>query len=818
MGKLVQDLRYGWRMFIRYRVVSAIAVVTLALGIGANTAIFSVINAVLLKPLHFASPERLVAIGSTGANNRSNFSPVSYPDFADFRTQQATFERMAAYHTRGVTLQTAGGAVRLEGAVITSDLVPVLGVNPLLGRAFRPEEERAGGGRVALLGHNLWRSRFDADPNIVGKSLTLSGQNFTVAGVMPAGFQFPIQAEPVELWINMASEAETPSSEPQTAQRGNHYLSAIGRLKPGVAVEQAEAQLVTMAAGLEKQYPDDNANFSARVRPLMEVLTGNVRDSLLVIFAAVGCVLLIACANVANILLARAANRRREIALRAALGADRWRVVRQMLTESVLLALLGGAAGVLLAGFAMDALIALNPADIPRIAEAGLDGRALLFTFATATLTGIVMGLVPALQASKPDLNTVLKDGGRGASSGSLRFSARGALVVAEVAIAVTLLVGAGLLIQSFARLTRVKPGFNPERLLTLRIGFPDGLYTTPEQIAGFHDRLMAGLQSLPGVSAYSTVAPTPMSGGAFRVGFSVQGRPNASGRRYPYNTRVTLVGSDYFRTLGIPFRQGRDYAASDSLRSAPVVIINEAFAKLNFSGESPLGKRIDPSVGVGEGDPPMREIIGIVADSRSRRLSAAPEPEIYLHIPQVPALGSLTLMLRSQSDPMSLANVARQEITKLDRNLPIYDVKPFEAYISDSVAQPRFNSALLAVFAGVALLLTAIGLYGVIAYSVTQRTQEIGIRMALGAQVADVLKLIIGQGMTLVLIGVALGLGGAFAATRLMRGLLFDIGATDPLTFASVAALITLVALLACYIPARRATKVDPMIALRCE
>lgn len=818
MGKLFQDLRYGWRMLITHKSVTAIAVITLALGIGANTAIFSVINAVLLKPLPFAAPERLVAVGSTQTNDRSRFGPISYPDFADYQAQQSSFERMATYHTRGLTLQSASGSVRLEGAVVTSDLLPVLGINPMLGRAFRPEEDKAGGGRVVLLSHNLWQNRFNSDPNIAGKSLALNGESFTVAGVMPAGFQFPIQSQPVELWINFALEAETPAGEPQASFRGNHYLSAIGRLKPGAAVEQAEAQLVTIAANLEKQYPNDNANISARVRPVMEDLTGGIRDSLLVIFAAVGCVLLIACANVANILLARAANRRREIALRAALGANRWRVVRQMLTESVLLALIGGAAGVALASFAMDALIALNPADIPRIAESGLDGRVLLFTFVTATLTGVVMGLVPALQASKLDLNSVLKEGGRGASGGSLRLSTRGALVVAEVAIAVMLLIGAGLLIQSFARLMSVKPGFNPDNLLTMRIGLPDGLYTTPEQIAGFHDRLMTSLQSLPGVSAYSTVTPTPMTGASFRVGFSVQGRPNPSGRQYPYNTRVLLVGSDYFRTLGIPFKEGRDYTARDTLQSAQAVIVNETFARRHFPGEDPIGKRIDPSISAGAGDPPMREIIGVVADFRSRRLSAEPEPEVYLHIPQVPALGSLTLMLRTQSDPMSLAAVARQEIAKLDRNLPIYDIKPFSEYLSDSVAQPRFNSVLLGVFAGVALLLTAIGLYGVIAYSITQRTQEIGIRMALGAQARDVLRLIIGQGMTLVLIGVALGLAGAFAATRLMKSLLFGVGASDPLTFASIAGLITLIALLACYIPARRATKVDPMIALRCD
>jgi putative ABC transport system permease protein len=806
-------------MLLRNKGVTAIAMITLALGIGANTAIFSVINAVLLRPLPFAAPERLVAIGSTQTTDDSwKFGSLSYPDFADFRAQQAEFERMAAFYARGLTLQSGDGAARLGGAVVSADLFPLLGVNPILGRAFRLEEDRAGGGRVVMLSHGLWRNRFSADPGIVGRALSLNGESYTVAGVMPEGFRFPIQSEPVELWINQALDAETPPGAPTTTQRGNHHINAVGRLRPGVTAEQAEARLVAIAASLEKQYPNDNKGFSARVRPLIDNLTGDARDSLLVIFAAVGCVLLIACANVANILLARAANRRREIALRAALGAGRWRVIRQMLTESVLLALAGGAAGVLLASFALDALIAIVPTDIPRIVESRLDGRVLLFTFVTATLTGALMGLVPAWQSSKLDLNTILKDGGRGASGGSLRFSARGALVIAEVAIAVTLLVGAGLLIQSFARLMRVRPGFNPDHLLTMRIGFPDGLYTKPEQVAGFHDRLMTALQSLPGVSAYSTVNPTPLSGSNYSIGFSVEGRPNPSGLKYPYETRVTFVGSDYFRTLGIPLRQGRDYTPRDNRQSTQVVIINEAFAKRHFPNETPIGKRIDPSIGVGDGPPPMREIIGVVANTRFRQLGAEPEPEVYLDIPQVPAVGSLTLMLRTQADPMSLAAAARQEIRKLDRNAPVYDIKAFDEYLSNSVARQRFNGVLLGVFAGVALLLTAVGLYGVIAYSISQRTQEIGIRMALGARAGDVLRLVIGQGMALALIGMALGLAGAFAAARLMTSLLFGVGATDPLTYASIAALIMLIALLACYLPARRATKVDPMIALRCE
>jgi putative ABC transport system permease protein len=386
------------------------------------------------------------------------------------------------------------------------------------------------------------------------------------------------------------------------------------------------------------------------------------------------------------------------------------------------------------------------------------------------------------------------------------------------VAIAVTLLVGAGLLIQSFSRLIRVKPGFNPDKILTMRVGFPDGLYTTPEQIAGLHDRLMNELRSLPGISSYGSASPTPMSGGGIRVGFSVEGRPNPSGRQYPYDTSVMLVSSDFFRTLGAPIKEGRDFTARDSLRSAQVVIVNEAFAKRYFPGENPIGKRIDPSLNVLEGEPPMREVIAVVSDFRSKRMGAEPQPEVYLHISQVPAMGSMTLMLRAQGDPMSLAAAVRQEVSKLDRNLPIYNIKPFEEYVSDSVSQPRFNTLLLGAFAGVALSLTAIGLYGVVAYSISQRTQEIGIRMALGARAIDVLRLIIGQGMSLVLVGVAVGVAAALAATRLMAGLLFGVGASDPLTFASVAAGVTLIALLACYFPARRATKVDPMIALKCD
>ncbi len=816
MQTLMQDLRYSLRLLQKNPGFTLIVIATLALGIGANTAIFSVINAVLLRALPFTEAERIVAIGSTNTTDRAELDALSHPDFADFQAESDAFERMAHYYARGFLMASESGAVRFRGAIAGSNLFPILGVKPLLGRTFLPNEDNAGGGRAVVLSHSAWQNRFKGEAQVIGKAVTINGQSYTVVGVMPQGFQFPIQAEPIELWANYAPDAEIPSGAPVSTQRGNHHLSAIGMLKPGVTVAQAETQLVSIAARLEKQFPSDNYKISAKVAPLLAQLTQGVSASLWIIFAAVGCVLLIACANVANLLLARATNRRREIAVRTALGAGRGRVIRQLLTESLLLSLLGGAVGILVASFGTEALLAITPADIPRMTEASLDGRVLLFTVLAATCTGLLMGLVPALQATKLDVQAVLKDGGRNASGA--RASVRNVLVVAEVAIAVVLLVGAGLLLHSFARLLRVNPGFNPNQILTMRVGLPDGTYAKPEDIAGFHNRLLAGLEGLPGVTAYSTVTPLPLTNNNIGVGFRIEGRANDTGRDFPYDTRLGLVGSGYFQMLGTPIRQGREFAARDGLHAPQVVLVNETFVRKFFPHENPIGKRINPSIQADDGPLPMREIIGVVADIKSKNLNETTEPEVYLHMGQCPAFGSFTVMLRTSQDGQNLAQIMREKINQVDRNVSLGQIRTFDTYLSEVVAQPRFNSLLLGIFAGVALLLTALGLYGVVSYSVLQRTQEIGIRMALGAQPRDVLKLVLGQGMKLVLLGAGIGLVGAFAAGRLLNSLLFGVTATDPLTFAAVVGFLLVVALLACWIPARRATKVDPMIALRCE
>jgi putative ABC transport system permease protein len=813
METLLKDLRYGMRMLMKRPSFTAVAIIALALGIGANTAIFSVVNAVLLQPLPFSDPDHLMMLYQTHKQRGTSNGSVSYPDFVDWADQNQVFEQMAAYHDGNIILTGGDEPARLYSAVVSANLFSLLGANPILGRTFLPGEDKPGdGGRVVVLSQGLWQKRFNSDPNILGRPLTLDGQSYTVVGVMPAGFQFPIQNNPAELWTTFAVESEGAGA--MTGQRGAHYLGVIARLRPGGTEAQAQADMDTIASRLEEQYPDENSHRGVKVVPALESLVGDIRPALLILLGAVGCVLLIACANVANLLLARATTRHKEMAIRAALGASRLRVMRQLLTESVMLALAGGALGLLVALWGADLLVVLSGDDIPRATHIGLDGRVLLFTLAVSVFTGMIFGLVPAIQASRPDLSESLKEGGRSSTEGARRNLIRSVLVVFEVATAIVLLVGAGLLIESLRRLQNVNPGFNPKNVLTLSLGLPDVKYTTEKQIA-FYRELVERIRAVPGVAGASAVLPLPLSDSRIRTTFETEGRPMAQGDLPAAELRI--VCPDYFRAMGIPFVKGRDFTARDDNKASGVVIVNSSFAEKFFPGEDPIGKRIQPGISTDDNDEVMREIVGVVGNVRHLKLNAEQDPEFYVPHAQIP-FDSMTLVVKSEGGPRGLADAIQNEVKALDKDLPIFNVKMLDDYVSASVAQPRFNTLLLAIFAGLALVLTAVGLYGVMSYSVAQRTHEIGIRMALGAQSSDVLKLVVGQGMILTLIGVTVGLSAAFALTRLMSSLLYGVSATDPATFATVALVLASVALLACYVPARKATKVDPMIALRYE
>jgi len=808
-----QDIRYGVRMLLKAPSISIVATIALALGIGANTAIFSVVNSVLLRPLPFANSEQLMNVWETDSVRGSVRGAASYPNFVDWREQNHVFEHISTYHNNDFIMTGRGESTRLQGAVVNADLFPLLGVTPVIGRGFLPAEDNPGeAGRVVVLSQSLFQKRFNSDPNVVNQSMVLDGKNYTIVGVMPGAFQFPVQNDPVELWTTVALDRE--GKEPITEERGAHYMDVIARLKPGVSKEQAQAEMTAISARLEQQYPDKNLHRSTRVQPTLEALVGDVRPALLILLGAVGFVLLIACANVANLLLARAMSRHKEMAIRSALGASRMRVVRQLLTESVLLSLAGGILGLVLAVWWSDLLVALGKENIPRAMQVGLDWRVLGFTLLVSVLTGVVFGLVPALHSSKTELTESLKEGGRSGAEGARRNRIRAVLVVGELAIAVVLLVGAGLLIQSLWRLRQVSPGFESQNLLTFVVGIPEVKYPTDKQ-AQFYRDLIGRIESLPGVRSASSVIPLPLSGDAFSISFETEGRPVAKGDRPSADFFSVQVG--YFKTLGVPMLKGRDFTERDNKQGPPVIIVNQAFARKFFPNEEPVGKRIRPGISTDTDDPAMREIIGVVSDIRNRNLSSELRPGYYLPAAQMP-FNQMTLVVRTTNDPHSVITAVQNEVHAMDNELPIFNVKTMDDYISATVAGPRFNATLLVIFAGVALILTIVGLYGVMSYSVAQRTNEIGIRMALGAQTKDVLRLIVSQGFKLVLIGLGIGLAGAFALTRVIASLLFGVTTKDPLTFAAVAVLLALVALLACYIPARRATRLDPLHALRYE
>ena len=815
METLIQDIKFGMRMLLKSPSMSIVATIALALGIGANTAIFSVVNAVLLRPLPFPNPDSLVELYETNLQRGTVRGSHSYPNFFDIRSQNTVFERMSMYRSGDFIMTGRGEPVRLQGAIVTSDLLPLLGVAPALGRTFVADEDKGSDtGRVVILSHRLFQNRFGGDASILNQRITLDGIGFTVIGVMPPAFEFPIQNEPVELWTTIAGDAA--GTDPITAQRGAHFLRVIARLKPNVTPEQAQGELNTIASRLEQQYPDTNTRRGLRLESALTALVGDVRPVLLILLGAVACVLLIACANVANLLLARATSRHKEMAVRAALGASRIRVIRQLLTESVLLSLVGGGVGLLLAVWWSDLLVALGKEDIPRAVQVGIDWRVLAFTLGVSIVTGVIFGLAPAFHSSKTDLVESLKDGGRGTSEGARRSRMRSILAVGELAVAVVLLVIAGLLIKSLWRLQNVNSGLQTENVMTFNLALPEAKYKAAQQARFFSD-LQTRLESSPGVESASSIVPLPLSGERFGISFQIEGREVAP--KDEPSADFFIAGVGYFRTMGIPIVKGRDFEQRDQHGSPPVAIITEEFARQYFPNENPLGKRMQPGISTydDEEHSPMREIVGVVADIRNRTLNAAPTPAYYVPQTQVPFSG-MTMVVKTTNDPSGLVSGMTKEVAAIDADLPLFGVKTMREYLASSVAGPRFNTTLLSIFAGVALVLTLVGLYGVMSYSVAQRTNEIGIRLALGAQTRDVLWMIVKQGSKLIVLGLTLGLIGAFAATRLIESLLFGVTTKDPFTFAAAAVLLAVVALLACYIPAWRATKVDPLQALRYE
>jgi putative ABC transport system permease protein len=820
---MLNDIRYGLRQLWKHPAFTIIAVLTLALGIGANTAIFSVVNAVLLKPLPFPAADQLIAVGMTDTRQKgtqTDLNSLSYPDYFDFRDQNRTLASSAVYRDRSFALTSEEGATSLRGVKTSAEFFDVLGIKPKMGRAFARDDEQGGGGPggfKVVISHDFWQKHFGGDANVLGRTVMLDRRQHTVIGVMPAGFQFPIQNEAIDFYVTIAEDAaNTDGSKPQTQQRGSHSLQAIARLKPGVMIAQAQADLEAIAAALTKQYPESNTHFGVASKPLREEMVGDVRTALYVLFGAVVCVLLIANANVANLLLARASARGKEIALRAAMGASRGRIIRQLLTESLLLSGLGGAFGLLIAQWGTEALIKTVPQNIPRIGTIQLDASVLGFTLLVSLATGVIFGLVPAWQASHVDLNSSLKSGTRTGGGGEGKGRVRNALIMAEVALALVLLISAGLLIQSFARLGSVQPGLRTERLLTARISLPEVAYPKNENITAFLDQFLSRIRALPGVESASTIVPLPLSGSNMVTTFDIEESPLPDGQRA--GAPVRIIATDYFKTMGIPVRQGRVFDEKDRFESAPVVIVNERFANKYFPGQNVIGKRIMPGFSADDSGEKMRDIVGVVGNVKHLSLRNEDSPEMYLPDTQIPFNIPSLVIRTSVSNPNALTNSVRKELAALDATIPLTSVRVFDEYISRSLARPRFNTLLLSIFAGTALLLTAIGIYGVMAYSVAQRTSEIGIRIALGAGKSSIFRLVVGQAMTLVGISLVVGVAGAFAATRLLNSLLFGVGASDPMTFLAIVLLVSAVAFVAAWLPARRATRVDPIIALRAE
>jgi putative ABC transport system permease protein len=812
METLVKDFRYGIRSLLKRPGFAAVAVITLALGIGANTAIFSVVNAVLLRPLPFADPDRLVMVWEDASFAGFPRNTPAAANYADIKAQNQVFEGMAAINRRSFNVTGDGDPEKVETYAVTADFFPLMGVRPALGRAILPEEDKPGANNVVLLSHSLWQKRYGGEANIVGRQLLLSGEKYTVVGVMPAGFQF--LDSKVGLFVPIAFTAG------ELASRGRHYLEVVARMKPGVTLAQANAEVKTIHQRIARDHPETAGRISGYVLPLRDQLAGDIRRPLLVLSVAVGFVLLIACANIANLLLSRAASRRREMAVRAALGASRFRIVRQLLVEGLLLSAVGAVCGLLIATWSFAFLQRLIPDGLALSAKLNLDPKVLGFTLLVTLLTTFLFGLVPAFQISKLDLNLALKQGGgrSGLNAGGNRL--RSAMVVTEVALALVLLVGAGLLIQTFVKLRDQYSSLQAESVLTLRTVLPRNKYADHGQRVTFYKQALDRVKALPGVisAGYSTSVPLAEKGGT--SGFLIEGRAieqaTAGGEAYDANHRQ--VSTDYLKTMGIPVRRGRSFAESDNDQAVKVAIVNETMARQFWPGEDALGKRFtmdDPAKGL------WITIVGVAGDVRQMGIDEPVKAEMYFPYQQdndSAFYAPRDLVIRSSGDPLNLVAAASNEIHQIDPNQPISNVRTMAEVLGEETQSRSLGMTLLTVFAGLALLLATLGIYGVLAYFVVQHTQEIGVRMALGAQRGNIVALVLKKGMTLTLLGVVIGLAIAFALTRLMASLLYGVGASDPLTFAAIALLLTTVAFFACYLPARRAAKVDPMVALTYE
>jgi len=807
LADFLQDLRYASRILWKNPGFTAVAVVALALGIGANTAIFSVVNTVLLRPLPYKDPEQLVMVWEDASRHGYPRDTPTAANYIDWRDQNSVFSGMAAISDNNFNLTGIGDPERLKGRSVSANLFPVLGVDPQLGRVFTAAEDQPGAQKVVLLSHRLWQRRFGGDPAMVGKTLRLNDEPYTVAGVMPARFQFPENDD--ELWVPIAFSAE------EAANRDRHYLQVIARLKPGVTLAQAQSEMTTIGARLQQQYPQSNADLGVAVTSLHEHLVGDIKPALLVLLGAVGLVLLIACANVANLLLARAAMRQKEIALRVALGARRWRLLQQFLTESVLLATLGGILGLALAYAGLLLLGSFIPENIAQAREISLDLKVLGFTLLVSLSTGLIFGLAPAIQALRLNQSETLKEGGRDSVTGRSGKRLRGVLVTAEVAVSLVLLIAAGLLINSFLRLRNIDPGFKVDHLLTMKIELPQPKYETFKSLSGFYADLVQRVQALPGVQSAAVTTNLPLYRQGNSISIQIEGRPDPPpGQEQIVTTRIISPG--YFDTMSIPLLAGRPFNDQDAKTTPNVVVVSETMARRIWPGENAVGKRIAP--GRIRTDADWMQVIGIVKDVRQFDLIVDPKPQMYLSYRQAVFFPPEDLVVKTDVDPASMAAAVRKAVWEIDKDQPVSNIKTMEEILGDSIARQRFSMLLLGIFAGVALLLAAVGIYGVMSYSVAQRTHEIGIRMALGAQTGAVLKLAVGYGLKLVVAGVLIGLIAAFALTRLMATLLFGVTPTDPATFALISLLLVGVAAVASYIPARRATKVDPLVALRYE